>query len=190
MRKFRLTPKRIILLVLGIVAVIFFLWLLFGLSIDLFLPQRLESARQTWEANRPAKYQLTVTSYGFCELPCGTDLMLTVSGDQILEASYRGTLSANLHDAPFELIPTEDYPRFHVEDYTMDALFRRAAETIAGVPSIYIAWGGDTLYDITFDPKQGYITQFLLSNCGRGLLGPVVGDCHGGYRVIAFQSLA
>ena len=191
MRKLHLTPKRLILFIAGIVVVIFFLWLLFGLSVDLFLPQRLETARQTWEANRPEKYQLMVTTYGFCDLPCGTDLLLTVSGDQILEASYRATLSATLHpgDAPFETIPTEDYERYHVADYTMDGLFRGAAETLAGVPPVYLAWNNDRLYDMAFDPQGGYITQFLLNNCGHGLLSPGVIDCHRGYRVISFQPL-
>lgn len=192
MRRFRLTPKRIILGIAALALTIFFIWLLFGVAVDLFLPQRFATARETWESQRPDNYRLTVRVYGFCGPPCGLELQLTVSGDQVTEASQRPTLlvAYDPQNAPFESIAAADFDQYRVADYTMDALFKDAAKTLANVPPIYVAWSADPIYDIAFDNRVGYITRFLVSNCGRGLLGPAIGDCRGGYQVTGFEALS
>ncbi|MEO8610724.1 MAG: DUF6174 domain-containing protein [Chloroflexota bacterium] len=192
MRKLLLTPKRIILGIVAVAITIFFVWLLFGVAVDLFLPQRFAAARQTWESQRPDHYRLRVRVYGFCPPPCGSELQLTIDGDTVTEAGQRATFLAasDPQNAPFESIAAADFAQYRVADYTMDALFKDAAKTLANVPPIYVAWSADPIYDIDFDSQQGYITHFLISNCGRGLLGPAIGDCNWGYRLMGFEALS
>jgi uncharacterized protein DUF6174 len=192
MRKLRLTPKRVILGIIALAITIFFIWLLFGVAVDLFLPERFAAARALWESQRPDHYRLTVRVYGFCALPCGLELQLTVKGDQVTDVGQRSTLllAYDPQNAPFKPIAVADFAHYRVADYTMDALFEDGAKTLAAVAPIYIAWSADPIYDIAFDGQRGFITQFLVSDCGRGLLGPAVSECSWGYRVTDFEALS
>src|SRR5262245_52122434 len=116
MRKFHLKPKRIIVVVAVVAITIFLIWLLFGVAVDLFLPQRLAATRDLWANQRPDRYRLTVRVYGFCPPPCGNDLQLIVNGDQVTEASQRSTFLAGYSpdNTPFEPIAPADYAQNRV----------------------------------------------------------------------------
>ena len=108
------------------------------------------------------------------------------------DASQRPTLllAYDPQNAPFKPIAAADFAQYRVADYTMDALFKDGAKTLANVPPVYIAWSADPIYDIAFDSQRGFITRFIVSDCGRGLLGPAISECSWGYRVTDFEALS
>ena len=180
-RPFRLsiTPKRVLL---GFLIVVLLHTVLFGLRVDLFLPQNFASAKNTWEAKNITHYRMNVLVGGFCAPPCGLQMQLEVEQNQVIQASERPGMLADNYT--FEPMSAEKIAQYGANDYTIEGIFSRVEDRIRGIPAIYISSGGQTTFDITYDPDLGYIQLFRESICGQGgLLGPAISDCAWGIHI-------
>ena len=144
--------------------------ILFGCHVEVFLPQKLAQAKSLWDSNNAYHYEeLVYTDFA--------EIKMEVSNNQVINAIWRGTIIPN---QAFETVKQEKILSENFQNYTIDALFKRATSTIHNVGIIDI----NGRFDVDFDAELGFISKFAISDWGHGgLLSGGTSDCAWGVTV-------
>ena len=176
------TGKRIIKTVLIILLAGIVLQILFdplsgfsSLSENLQARIGLPFAHRKWESQGITHYSFDIQ--GSVPLVCMFGGNIEVQDGVIIRTSVRsdGQLSP-------ALTAIKDPPLCNYQIYTIPLLFDELERSLHESPL--------SVSQISFDPKYGFITRLGFGNCGgRGLLSPIVSDCHAGFTIENFQVL-
>jgi hypothetical protein len=165
------TKRKILLRFMILIALCIVLFTaLFGCHVELFQPQKLAQAKSLWDSKNTLHYREVVFT-DFAEIK------MEVQNNQVISAIWRKTIIPN---QSFETVNQEKTLSGTLQNYTIDALFKRAASTIRNVGIIDI----NGRSNLDFDARLGFISTFAISDCGHGgLLSGGVNDCYWGVTV-------
>jgi hypothetical protein len=146
-------------------------------SVDLFPKQRLKTARDQWNAQHPASYQMQVRTVmvlgrGFGPFPLG-DYQIMVKDGKVVEAGERNWVGA-ISDPTIPYRPVDSLDK--VSALTMDQIFDYAQSQLAPLSDINLYSCGQNRIEADYHRAQGYVNA-LQATCAGGWFGCSMSDC-------------